>query len=58
MPGNVLIRRRKAGLAKDCVANVSQIASIDRSWLTEHVGTVTRNQLAAVEEGLRLLLEL
>ena len=58
MPGNVLIRHRKSGLAKDSVANVSQIASVDRSWLTESLGTVTPHQLETVEEGLRLLLQL
>ncbi len=58
MPGNVLIRHRKSGLAKDSVANVSQIASADRSWLTERIGTATPRQLEAVDEGLRLLLEL
>ncbi|TDI45014.1 MAG: hypothetical protein E2P02_08420 [Acidobacteria bacterium] len=58
LPGNVLIRRRKSGLPKDSVANVSQIATVDRGWLSERVGSVTRRQIDAVEEGLRLLLGL
>ncbi len=56
LPGNVLIRRRKSGLPKDSVANVSQIASVDRGWLSERVGSVTSRQLDEVEQGLRLLL--
>jgi len=58
LPGNVLIRRRKSGLPKDSVANVSQIAAVDRSWLSDRVGSVTRRQLEDVEQGLRLLLAL
>ncbi len=58
LPGNVLIRRRKSGLPKDSVANVSQIATVDRGWLSERVGSVTRRQIDAVEDGLRLLLAL
>ena len=58
MPGNVLIRRRKSGLPRDSVANVSQLAAADRGWLTERLGSVTERQLEAVEDGLRLLLKL
>jgi mRNA interferase MazF len=34
-PGNVLIPAKAAGLPKDSVANVSQIITIDRDFLTE-----------------------
>jgi len=56
LPGNVLIRRRKSGLRKDSVANVSLVASVDRGLLSERVGSVTHRQLDDVEQGLRLLL--
>jgi len=56
LPGNVLIRRRKSGLPKDSVANVSLVAAVDRGLLSERVGSVTRRQLDDVEQGLRLLL--
>lgn len=58
MPGNVLVRRRRSGLPKDSVANVSQIVTIDRRWLTERLGAVTRGQLQQVDDGLRQLLSL
>lgn len=58
MPGNVLIRRRKSGLPKDSVANVSLVAAVDRGRLRERVGAVTRTQIEAVEDGLRKLLAL
>ena len=58
LPGNVLIRRRKSGLPKDSVANVSLVAAVDRRRLSERVGSVTRRQIEAVEDGLRRLLAL
>ncbi|HSN55527.1 MAG TPA: type II toxin-antitoxin system PemK/MazF family toxin [Candidatus Sulfomarinibacteraceae bacterium] len=57
-PGNVLLRRRDSKLARDSVVNVSQIVTLDRSFLTERVGAVSRRLAAAVDEGLRLALGL
>ncbi len=37
-PGNVLLPRRATGLAKDSVANVSQVVTVDKGFLTEYVG--------------------
>ena len=34
-PGNVLLRRQITGLPRDSVANVSQIVTLDKSFLTE-----------------------
>jgi len=58
MPGNVLLRRRETGMAKDSVANVSQTAAVDRDGLTEKIGTLPPELMRAVEEGVRLLLDL
>ena len=57
-PGNVPCRRRDTGLPKDSVANVSQVLTIDKSLLTEKIGTFPSRMLKRVEEGLRLVLEL
>src|ERR1041384_3177785 len=35
-PGNVLVPARSAGLPGDSVVNVSQLLTLDRSFLTEH----------------------
>jgi mRNA interferase MazF len=37
-PGNVLIPATDSGLPKDSVANVSQIITLDRTFLTEKCG--------------------
>jgi mRNA interferase MazF len=57
-PGNVLCRRRDTGLSSDSVANVSQLAAIDKRWLTSRVSKVPTHLLQEVEDGLRLLLGL
>jgi len=57
-PGNVLIPAAASGLPKDCVANVSQIVTIDRDFLTEPAGRLRGRLLRDVERGLRLVLAL
>jgi mRNA interferase MazF len=57
-PGNVLLPARATGLPRDSAVNVSQVLTLDRGFLTEHAGTLTARLLRAVEEGLRIVLEL
>jgi mRNA interferase MazF len=57
-PGNVLIPAKTAGLSKDSVANVSQIITVDREFLTEPAGRIRGRLLKDVESGLRLVLGL
>ena len=57
-PGNVLIPAKVAGLPKDSVANVSQVITIDREFLTEPAGRLRGELLKHVESGLRLVLGL
>jgi mRNA interferase MazF len=56
-PGNVLLPARSAGLPRDSVVNVSQLLTLDRSFLSEHAGTLPARVLRAVDEGLRLVLQ-
>jgi mRNA interferase MazF len=55
-PGNVSLPKSKSGLAKDSVANVSQISTLDKEDLTEVIGTVDRLTMQQVDEGIKLLL--
>jgi len=55
-PGNVHLPARSTGLAKDSVANVSQIVTLDRGLLTERVGRVSKKQLELVFTGLDLVM--
>lgn len=57
-PGNVLLSARVSGLPKDSVANVSQVITIDRDFLTERAGSIRGALLRDVDAGLRLVLAL
>ena len=57
-PGNVFLPADESGLPKDSIINVSQLLTIDRSFLTEHVSRIPSGLEASVNAGLRLVLEL
>ena len=57
-PGNARIPAKGTGLAKTSVVNVSQIITVDKALLTERVGRLTPRLLAAVDDGIRLVLSL
>ena len=51
-PGNVMLSARATGLPKDSVANVSQIASLDKGLLTEQAGRLSQSKLSLVLSGI------
>ncbi len=57
-PGNVLLPAHSAGLPRDSVVNVSQLLTVDRTFLTEHAGTLPPRLQRSVDEGLRMVLQL
>ena len=57
-PGNVLLPRKATGLAHESVANVSQVITVDKSFLTERVGSLPNELQEQVDAGLRLVLYL
>lgn len=57
-PGNVRIPARGTGLAKPSIVNVSQIITVDKSFLTERIGRLNPRMLAEVDDGLRLALSI
>lgn len=57
-PGNVLLPKRPGGLSRDSVVNVSQVLTLDRRFLTEHVATLPPRLRASVDAGLRLVMDL
>ena len=57
-PGNVFVPAKTVGLPRDSVANVSQVITIDRDFLTEPAGRLRGQVLKDVENGLRLVLAL
>ena len=57
-PGNVRLTKRQSGLKRDSVANVSQLITLNKSFLTGRVGRVPESKLREVDDGLRLVLGL
>jgi len=57
-PGNVLLPTHASGLARDSVVNISQLITLDRSFLTEAVGKIPDRVMSEVSAGIRLVLEL
>jgi mRNA interferase MazF len=57
-PGNVMIPASDSGLPKDSVANVSQVITVDRTFLTERCGRLPGHLIRSIDEGLRLVLSL
>ena len=57
-PGNTLLSAASTGLPKDSVANVTQIVTLDESYLSARVGQVSRKLMAHVDSGLRRVLDL
>jgi mRNA interferase MazF len=55
-PGNVRLASRLTGLPRESVANVSQIVTLDKSLLTEHVGKLTKSKLGLILSGIDVVL--
>lgn len=57
-PGNVSLSKRSANLGRESVVNVSQIVTLDKSFLIDRVGKLPAAKLREVDEGVRLVLAL
>jgi mRNA interferase MazF len=55
-PGNVLLDARATGLAKDSVANVSQLVTLDKTVLTERTGKLSRKKVDLILSGIDVVL--
>ncbi len=55
-PGNVLLSKKASGLKRESVANVSQLNTLDRQFLSEVVGRLPAKKLREVDDGIRLAL--
>jgi mRNA interferase MazF len=57
-PGNVEISKEDTELPRDSVANISQIITIEKEFLTERVSRLSDRIMMSVEEGMRTVLAL
>lgn len=56
-PGNVILRKGEANLPKRSVVNVSQIYTVDGSELVDKIGTLSRQRVDDIYQGLQLILK-
>ena len=57
-PGNIRLSRTSSGLKKASVINVSQVLTLDKSYLAERVKALPNPVLKELDNGLRLCLGL
>jgi mRNA interferase MazF len=57
-PGNVFLEKTISRLPKDSVVNISQLVTIDKSYLRKKVSHLPKGVLAEISEGLKLVLAL
>ena len=57
-PGNVLLEKGEGNLPKQSVALISQIFTVDKSQLGEFIGTLSKQRVKQILEGLYLMTEI
>ncbi len=58
LPGNLRLDRRATGLSKPSVANVYDVQKVLRSDLLDYSRALPPERIAALDEGLRFVLDL
>ena len=56
-PGNVLLKKGEANLPKKSVVNISQIFTVNKSDLSEKIGSLKFERLQEVLQGIQLITE-
>ncbi len=56
-PGNVSLKKGEGNLKKDSVINISQIVTVDKSDLSEKIGSLSAQRVRQVIDGIKLLVE-
>jgi mRNA-degrading endonuclease toxin of MazEF toxin-antitoxin module len=58
LPGNLRLEKRATGLSKPSVANLYDIQKVLSADFVERLGRLSREQRQALDDGLRLVLDL
>ena len=56
-PGNVTLTRGEANLPKKSVVNISQLFTVNKSDLSEKIGTLSKERMSHILRGIRLSTE-
>ncbi len=58
LPGNVTLRKGEANMPKKSVINVTQIKTVDKNSLKEKIGSLSKERMAEVYDGIRLIMDM
>lgn len=58
LPGNVSLHKGEANLPKSSVINMTQLKTVDKSSLKEKIGTLSKERLSQVYEGMKLIMDM
>ena len=58
LPGNLLLEKAVSGLEKTSAVNFSQLATIDKTDLTEQIAMLPKPMIEKVKNCLKLVLEI
>ncbi len=56
-PGNVLLDKKEANVPKPSVVNVTQVFTVDKSQLSDYIGTLSSRRVRQILEGIKLVIE-
>jgi mRNA interferase MazF len=54
--GNVRLEKGEGGLPKPSVVNVTQLATVDKSYLSDYCGSLSKARVEQIIRGIRLVL--
>jgi len=57
-PGNFSVSKKDSGLSKESVVNISQLLTLDKSFLVEKSKKIPELKLIRLNEGLKLVLSI
>ena len=58
LPGNVRLGKGEANLPKPSVINMTQIKTVDKCSIKEKIGTLSKERLKQVYEGMKLIMDI
>jgi mRNA interferase MazF len=57
-PGNLLLEKKDSDLDQTSVVNLSQIVTVNKSWLTENVRMLSKNIVERIDHGIAIIFDL
>jgi mRNA interferase MazF len=58
LPGNVVLKKGEANMPKNSVINVTQLKTVDKNSLKEKIGSLSRDRMSEVQEGIKLIMDI